>query len=149
MIVLGLDLGQYTGWAVDTKSKFGHWNNKKKPKHTFNEGLILFEHNLMRIINHFDPDYVVYEKPIHGHFNATRRLCNYEGLLLFLSEKHKFPLVEFSPKEIKMMAGKGNADKHYMRQSLKELHNIDLDNDHCVDAIWGVMWGHKYLKPWR
>jgi len=76
-----------------------------------------------------------------------------KGIVLLAAEKHKLPIYEFSPLEIKLaITGWGRADKEEMRLAVQELFVLPENNysNHATDAIGAAacyLIKNKYLEP--
>jgi crossover junction endodeoxyribonuclease RuvC len=116
-VVVALDLGSVTGFAVMSKSGFssGTLNFKKKGKFADSGYKALYDY-LCGFVHGIDPIEVVVEKPHAGRFLAPIRILF--GLLAVVhlfTDEFGFKLTEYSPKEIKKFwTGKGNATKDEM-----------------------------------
>lgn len=118
MIILGLDPGSTrVGYGFIKKNKneltlikSGLLKIVSKEKH---QRLIEIEKHLLQLIKKNKPDLVAMEKLFFmKNLKTAIEVAQSRGVLTLIIVKHKIPLLEFSPSEIKIaVTGYGMADK--------------------------------------
>lgn len=101
--------------------------------------LLIMEKETRRIIRQYQPDVLTIESIF---FFQNRRsalaVSQMKGVVLLAAEKHKLPIYEFSPLEIKLaVTGWGRADKEEMRLAVQQLLSLKENNysNHATDAL--------------
>lgn len=116
--------------------------------------LVKMEKEARRLIREHRPDILAIESIF---FFQNRRsalaVSQMKGIVLLAAEKHKLPVYEFSPLEIKLaVAGWGKADKKDMHLAVNQLLRLKLadQSDHATDALGAAacfLIKNKFLKP--
>jgi Holliday junction resolvasome RuvABC endonuclease subunit len=137
MVIVALDLGTTTGFAVHSKHGItsGTLNFKKKGKFHDSAFKALYDF-LCTFTEGGVPVEIAVEKPHAGRFIApVRILFGLLAVVHLFSDEFGIILTEYSPKEIKKFAtGSGNAKKPEMVAAVqKEFPNITNDNQ--ADAV--------------
>ena len=127
MIILGLDPGSVrVGYGFIKKQgdelrliKAGLLKISSKDK---SQRLIELEKSFSELLKKQNPELVVLEKLFFmKNLKTAVEVAQSRGVLTLIAAKHKIPLLEFSPTEIKIAAtGYGRADKKPWRKWLKE-----------------------------
>ena len=147
MIILGLDLGNRTGWALynDGVILSGTWENSRSSQSRFEGGgmrYVRFLDNLKKLPR---PDRIAVEE-VRSHKRAGQGSQNvtaaqvYGGYLATLSqwcEIEKIPFEGIPVAGIKRRAtGKGNANKEKVVAATKKLSPKEISDDNEADAFW-------------
>lgn len=147
MIILGLDLGNNTGWSLynDGVIISGVWENSRSSQSRFEGGgmrYVRFLDNLKKLPR---PDRIAFEE-VRSHKRSGQRSENvgaaqvYGGYLAILAqwcEKENIPFEGVPVGVIKKRAtGKGNANKEKVIQATTELSKKDIYDDNEADAFW-------------
>lgn len=135
--ILTLDLGAKTGWAVSNDGDYNFSDYWEVPSNkTYGQKYWYFNNELRYVINKFNPSFIAYEK-VQRHIGtyAAHAYGAYQGILHFVAEDYRIPIVTMSVGEIKkFITGKGNADKQMVIDAVNERgHNITDDNE--ADAV--------------
>lgn len=92
-------------------------------------------------------DVVVYERPFVRGQDATRSLWGIAGMIEGRAAVDGYPVVDYSPGEIKMhTTGHGNADKDAMIAAA-QLTGYAGDNEHEADAWCLLRFAELHYKP--
>lgn len=92
-------------------------------------------------------DVVVYERPFVRGQDATRSLWGIAGLIEARAGVDGYPVVDYSPSEIKLYTtGHGNADKDQMTFAA-QLTGYKGDNEHEADAWCLLRFAEINYKP--
>ena len=147
MIILGLDLGNLTGWALynDGVILSGTWENSRSSQSRFEGGgmrYVRFLDNLKKLPR---PDRIAFEE-VRSHKRAGQGSQNvtaaqvYGGYLATLSqwcEIEKVPFEGISVAGIKRRAtGKGNSNKEKVVAATLALSPKEISDDNEADAFW-------------
>ncbi len=156
MVILGIDPGyERLGLAVvdqeNSKTKLLYSDcfttNKKS---LFNERLLSLGIEIERVIKEWKPDFVATEKLFFTVNQKTAmNVAEARGAINYLCAKHKLPVIEYTPLEIKTcITGYGSADKKQMTSMIPHLIKIDkkIKYDDEYDAI-GVALTHLARAP--
>jgi crossover junction endodeoxyribonuclease RuvC len=160
MIVLGIDPGTAeTGYGFITLRRktpkiidCGLIKTESQREDAYR--LLTMEKEIRKLIRLYKPDILAIESIF---FFQNRRsalaVSQMKGIVLLAAEKHKLPIYEFSPLEIKLaITGWGRADKEEMRLAVQELFVLPENNysNHATDAIGAAacyLIKNKYLEP--
>lgn len=155
MIVLGIDPGyDRCGLALISKSAQGSElidsfclvTNKKD---TFSQRLLSIGNQLEKIIKDNKPDELAMEKLFFSVNQKTAlQVAEVRGLISYLGAKHRLPLYEYGPGEIKLtITGYGKANKNQIALMLPRLIKIkkDISLDDEFDAI-AIALAHLAIK---
>ena len=145
MLVLGIDPG-YDRLGVALVKKDGGKEELvfsdcflSSPKDTLGERLLSVGNELEKLIKEHKPDTVATEKL---YFTVNQKtamsVAEARGVISYLSAKHKIPLFEYTPPEIKLtVTGYGNANKKQVAEMIPRLIKISkgIKYDDEYDAI--------------
>ncbi len=116
--------------------------------------LLMMEKEIRKLIRQHQPDVLAIESIF---FFQNRRsalaVSQMKGIVLLAAEKHKLPVYEFSPLEIKLaITGWGKADKEEMRLAVQQLFTLKENSysDHTTDALGAAacfLIKNKFLLP--
>jgi crossover junction endodeoxyribonuclease RuvC len=141
MIIIGVDPGVATiGYAIiKTKNpKHKHFNREEKPK-VIDFGCIITEPNssagerlkkiyneLNKLIKKHKPNIISVENLyFFKNLKTAMPVSQAKGVILFTAAKHKIPVYEFTPLQVKMtITGYGKAEKRQVQKMTKELLNL-------------------------
>lgn len=144
MLILGLDPGSTrVGYGFIQKNKneltlikSGLLKIVSKEKH---QRLIEIEKHLLQLIKKNKPDLVAMEKLFFmKNLKTAIEVAQSRGVLTLIIVKHKIPLLEFSPSEIKIaVTGYGMADKKAVAKMISLILKIGKikGHDDVTDAI--------------
>lgn len=129
--ILALDLGTNAGWcytdSVGTES--GFFTAKT---------YVPWAKNFLDLVDLYKPEIIVCSQTnSFGHFNATRKMYCYFGIICYLSEKLELPVIEFNDSQArKAVFGIGRGKKEFFHNKFNEMFP---DNKHFTgdqkDAI--------------
>lgn len=107
-------------------------NHETKLKYIFDKTLAL--------IDEFHPDEVALEAPFFGkNVQSMLKLGRAQGVAMAASLHRNIPIIEYSPKKIKMaITGNGNASKEMVAGMLKNLFNLKEFPTKYMDASDGL-----------
>jgi len=152
MRILGLDLGNKTGWSLfdDGVITHGVWINYESSKSRF-EGAgmryISFTDSLDRLPR---PDRVYFEEvrshrragQISDNVGAAQVYGAYLAILSVWCEQKGIPYGSFGVSEIKKRAtGKGNANKELVMEAAAKISRHAFPDDNEADAFWAMIMG--------
>ncbi len=145
MIILGIDPGTAeTGYGLiscqNSRSKIvDHGLITTRSDHEDARRLFVMEKETRKIIRQYNPDILAIESIF---FFQNRRsalaVSQMKGIILLAAEKHKLPIYEFSPLEIKLaVSGWGRANKEEMRLAVQKLFSLEEGkySNHATDAL--------------
>lgn len=154
MLILGLDPGSVAiGYGLIKKGKkelkllkSGLLKISSKDK---NQRLLEIEKSFLRLLKNNKVDVVVMEKLFFmKNMKTALEVAQSRGVLTLVAAKHKIPLLEFSPSEIKSsVAGYGLADKKAVAKMVAKILKIDTINkpDDETDAIAAALTAINYI----
>lgn len=147
MLVLGIDPGyDRLGIALIKKEKgkeeliFSDCFTSST-KETLGQRLLNVGDKLEKIIQEYQPDTVATEKLFFTVNQKTAlKVAESRGVISYLCAKHKLPLTEYTPGEIKLtVTGYGNANKKQIAEMVPRLIKINkeikLDDEYDAIAI--------------
>lgn len=154
MIILGLDPGSTRiGYGFIKKEKRGFKFIESgllaisaKDRH---QRLLELERSLARLLKKKKPDLVVLERLYFAkNLKTVIEVSESRGVLTFILIKHKIPLLEFTPLEIKLaVTGYGLSDKKAVIKVIAKILNLDkiVGGDDAADALAAAITGaiHK------
>jgi len=116
--------------------------------------LLMMEKEMRRIIRQHQPDLLTIES-IFFFQNRSSALAvsQMKGVVLLAAEKHKLPIYEFSPLEIKLaVTGWGRAGKEDVQVAVQQLFALKDNNysNHATDALGSAacyLIKNKLLQP--
>lgn len=144
MKILGIDPGSARiGWGLIKKDKkglefvgAGLLKIFSKDK---NQRLLDLEKSFSRLLKKEKPDLAAIEKLyFFKNVKTAMEVAQSAGILTFLIIKHKIPLLEYTPSEIKSgITGYGRADKKSVAKMVAKILNLDKINkcDDVTDAL--------------
>jgi crossover junction endodeoxyribonuclease RuvC len=145
MIILGIDPGTAeTGYGLiscqNSRSKIvDHGLITTQSNREDAHRLLVMEKETRKIIRQYHPDILAIESIF---FFQNRRsalaVSQMKGIVLLAAEKHKLPIYEFSPLEIKLaVSGWGRASKEEMRLAVQKLLSLKdgTYSNHATDAL--------------
>jgi len=101
------------------------------------------------ILKERKPDGVILEKIFFSRNQKTAlKISEIKGVILYLAKKHKIPVLEFSPNELKLgITGYGLADKKQVQYAVKMLlKDKDISKfDDVFDALALALLGASHL----
>jgi crossover junction endodeoxyribonuclease RuvC len=153
MIIIGVDPGTATtGWGVIKKSGI----KKREPK-ALDYGCITTSPNLSagerlkkinlelsKLIKKYKPNVLAVENLyFFKNLKTAMPVSQTKGVILFTAAKHKIPVYEFTPLQIKMaITGYGRAEKKQVQKMIKTLLNLEENpkdknkrKDDATDAL--------------
>lgn len=158
MLILGIDPGSTrVGYGLIRREKnqlelleSGLLKIEAKNK---NERLLDLEKSFSKLLNRVKPDLAVLEK-LYFVKNAKTGLevAQSRGILTLLVIKHKIPLLEFTPLEIKQaLTGYGKSDKKAVLNSVRKILKTEVvrGGDDAADAIAAAITGMNYPSALR
>lgn len=153
MIILGIDPGvARMGYGVveevthNTRAiAYGCFETLSKTPH--GERLVAVHKELLRLIKKYRPDKIAVEKLFFSkNVKTALTVSEARGVVLMTCAALRIPIVEISPKEVKLtLTGYGQADKQQMQrmvQLLLKLKNIPKPDD-AADALAIAMAGAR------
>lgn len=148
-IILGLDPGTaITGFGVIKENKnnleyinCGHIATSSDK--TSAARLLLISDSLEKILEEYKPDVVAIESLFFAKNRATAiAVAQARGVLLSIVAKHKLPIMEYTPLQVKQtLTGYGRAEKRQMQKMvqsilrLKEMPKLDDSADALALAV--------------
>lgn len=153
MLILGLDPGSVrVGYGLIKKQrgelqfiKAGLLKISSKDK---NQRLLELEKSFSKLLKKQSPDLVILEKLFFmKNLKTAMEVAQSRGVLTLIIAKHKIPLLEFSPTEIKIAAtGYGHADKKAVAKMVERILGIDKIKavDDVSDALAAAITGANY-----
>jgi len=135
MIILGLDPGTaITGFGIIEvinnlqKKHIAHGQIKTDKSLSDSERLEQIEKDLIELLNIYKPDIVSVEKLFfYNNVTTAMSVSQSRGVLLLTLQKHKIPILEYTPLQLKQgLTGDGRADKKQVQQMVK----LELKLDH-------------------
>lgn len=156
MLILGLDPGSVAiGYALIKKEnkelrllKSGLFKISSKDK---NKRLLDIEKSFLRLLKNNKINVVAIEKLFFmKNMKTALEVAQSRGVLTLVAAKHKIPLLEFSPSEIKnSVTGYGLADKKAVAKMVAKILKIDTINkpNDETDAIATALTATNRLKP--
>ena len=153
MVILGIDPGSTRigyGLIHENRGKLkllrsGLLNIKAKTK---NERLVDLEKSFLRLLRETKPNLAVLEKLFFvKNLKTGLEVAQSRGILTLLIIKHKIPLLEFTPLEIKRaITGSGRADKQDVIRSVVKILKIKnfKGGADASDAIAAALTGLSY-----
>lgn len=155
MLILGIDPGSTrTGYGLIKKSggdlilvKAGLLKIFSKDK---NERLVDLEKSFSLILNKYKADLAVLEKLYFvKNLKTGLEVAQSRGVLTLLIMKHKIPILEVTPLEIKKtVTGYGMSDKKAVAKIVSQILKIkNLGKiDDVTDALGAAIYGANYLN---
>lgn len=155
MLILGIDPGSTrTGYGLIKKSggdliliKAGLLKISSKDK---NERLVDLEKSFSLILNKYKADLAVLEKLYFvKNLKTGLEVAQSRGVLTLLIMKHKIPILEVTPLEIKKtVTGYGMSDKKAVAKIVGQILKIkNLGKiDDVTDALGAAIYGANYLN---
>ena len=147
MIILGLDLGNTTGWSLYNEGVIlsGTWDNARSSQARFEGGGMRYVRFLDVLKKMPRPDRIAFEE-VRSHKRAGQRSENvtaahvYGGYLATLAQwcdLEKIPYEGLAVSAIKTRAtGKGNSNKEKVVEACKKLSPNEITDDNEADAFW-------------
>lgn len=157
MRILGIDPGTaITGYGVIEKKGRGGIHVAHgcitTDKGTLKEKrLLLLERGMLTLLREYRPDVVAVESLyFFKNLKTALPVSEARGVILLTIAKHKLPLYEFTPPQVKMsVTGYGKAEKKQM-QKMVQLH-LKLDSlpkpDDAADALAVALACSSVLRP--
>jgi crossover junction endodeoxyribonuclease RuvC len=107
---------------------------------TFEDRLVVLGDGLEKIIKQFSPDHLAIETLFFTKNQKTAMMvAEVRGVILYISNKHKLTISEYSPPQIKLaIAGHGRASKDEIAYMISKIIDIPGNNkriDDEADAI--------------
>jgi crossover junction endodeoxyribonuclease RuvC len=144
-IILGIDPGYADlGYGVISCHNSGLKyltcdNIQSNPKEKMPERLLCVSDALSQIMVKFKPDIVAIEKLFFFKNQKTAmNLAQSRGVVMLLTAKHKIPIVEFTPPQIKQsLTSHGQASKQQVAHMVMTLLNVKnlKKKDDAIDAL--------------
>lgn len=133
--ILALDVATKTGWAV--KGASGIWDFKLQRDESSGMRIIRFRAKLREIVAVENIDLIVFERTAGAFKGALIVQSELHGVLKLFCEDNKIDYRSYSAKEMKALAGYGNASKKFMIDTAIVRHapNLIIDDNHA-DALW-------------
>ncbi len=156
MLILGIDPG-YDRLGVALVKKDGGKEELvfsdcfiSSNKDTLGERLLVVGNKLEKLIKEYKPDSIATEK-LYFTVNQKTALSVAEarGVISYLCAKHKLPLTEYTPPQIKLtVTGYGNANKKQIAEMIPRLIKIskEVRYDDEYDAI-AIALTHLAINP--
>lgn len=153
MLILGLDPGSVRiGYGLIKKQggelqfiKAGLLKISSKDK---NQRILELEKSFSELLKKQNPDLVILEKLFFmKNLKTAMEVAQSRGVLTLIVAKHKIPLLEFSPTEIKIAAtGYGRADKKAVAKMVERILGINKIKavDDVSDALAAAITGANY-----
>ncbi|MBI2609769.1 crossover junction endodeoxyribonuclease RuvC [Candidatus Giovannonibacteria bacterium] len=152
MVVLGIDPGiERLGWGLVKKNasnseRLDSGVKKTSQKKATPERLYEIEEFMDNLLSDKKPDLVSIEKLFFSKNVKTALLIGeVRGVILAVTQKHRIPIREFSPSEIKIaVCGYGQADKKSVAEMLRlqiefpQRKMIDDETDALACALCGI-----------
>lgn len=136
-MIIGLDLGNTTGYSVMTDDGglvySGTWKCKKRTP----AAVLAFYENLSSLVTEWDVSSIAYEAVKQNH-KGKAAACAYgswEGLVWLVSAMMDVGLVPVNPMDIKRWIGTFNADKADSEAAVYQKYGIVTADDNESDAI--------------
>ncbi len=132
-----MDPGQRTGFAVIEGDKVIKSGVIEIGKVTSYEGLQHIYEGIVKVLDETTPDVLVCESLFyHKNIKSLVKLAETKGVICLAAIKHGIPVVEYTPREIKLaITGNGNASKQQVRYMVEQIFGIEVDNVHVADAL--------------
>ena len=155
MKILGVDPGSTrVGYGLIKKEKSelkflgsGILKISSKDK---NQRLVELEESFLELLKKEKPDWAVLERLYFmRNMKTAIEVSQSRGVLTLLIVKHKIPLLEFTPLEIKQgVSGYGMADKKSVAKAVMKILNIKKihGGDDAADALAAAVVGSSYIK---
>jgi len=146
MVILGLDLGTKTGWALKTKKTVysGVWNFSAKKYDGAGMRFLKFKHELEALVASHKVEAVYYEA-VRRHIgtDAAHIYGGFMATLQALCEDMRVPYAGISVGTIKKHAcGKGNGSKEMIIAAAKaKWPHVEIIDDNHADALWVMQCG--------
>lgn len=134
MRILGIDTG-YVNVGVSLYNS--DTNEVEYYSHYSSTGRFGFYCWFFDLFSELKPDLIVLEKPYYSFRSASElQVIEYTGTLKLIAEMQEIDYICISPKTAKKeFTGNGNASKQVIIDKVKEVFNIELDNNHIADSI--------------
>jgi Holliday junction resolvasome RuvABC endonuclease subunit len=139
--VLGLDLGNTTGWALFHSGaiRSGVWRLSKgikKADRPFR--LNRLYHQLDKLVETIGcPAVVSYEQPAGLRGHAAKVIPAYQGIVELWMIRRGLELKTYTPSEVKRFAtGKGKSNKDEMMEAAERRWGYDMVTHDEADALW-------------
>jgi len=152
-VVLALDLGTKTGWALYNGNKIlsnvEDFSLKTNEKNRQGKRFEKFETFLNLMHEEHNIDYVFFEKVMQHHKSrAAGAIYNgFWAVLINWCEKNKINYVGMAVGTIKLfIAGKGNASKDDVINSVKNRGFSDIKDDNEADALALLLYAISSVK---
>lgn len=155
MIILGIDPGSTRiGYGLIKKEKGGlkfvRAGLLKITSKDKNQRLLDLERSFSRLLKKEKPDLVVLEKIYFlKNLKTALEVTQSRGVLTFIVVKHKIPLLEYTPLEIKSaITGYGLADKKAVAKMVTKILKINRikGGDDAADALAAAITGGYSLS---
>ncbi|MDB5259911.1 MAG: crossover junction endodeoxyribonuclease RuvC [Candidatus Nomurabacteria bacterium] len=126
-------------------------------KESFEERLLKAGDELENIIKEYSPNEVSIEKIFFTRSKTTAmHVAQIRGVCIYLTQKHKLLMAEYSPPEIKLsVAGHGGASKDDVSFMVSRILKLDqtknktLDDEMDAIAIALTHSSHRKMKGWK
>lgn len=139
MIVLGIDLGTHTGWAL-SDAEAGTWDLKPRSHESNGMRLVKFRASLSEVIEKGHVTHVAFEDAAFqpGGNGAAVVYGELLGMLKVVCHDMGVEYQGFKAATIKKFAtGKGNANKNLMETAAaKRWPDLVITDDNMADALW-------------
>ena len=160
MIILGIDPGTaITGYGIisTTKTKHQKQDKNEKPKvidfgciittpsSSVGRRLEIIHKEVLALIKKYKPDLVSVETLFFfKNLKTAMPVSQAKGVILLAIQKHKIPVLEFTPLQVKMtVVGYGKAEKKQVQEMTKQLLDLssfdikekDRKKDDAFDAL--------------
>ena len=146
MIILGIDPGTaITGYGIikkqprNTLSCISYNCIYTDKKDTAQERLMVLENGLNSVIRLHRPDVIVVEKLYFAkNIKTAMPVAEARGVILLTAAKHKLPVYEFTPLQMKMVVtGYGRAEKKQVQRMVQQILSLsELPRpDDAADAL--------------
>ena len=133
MIILGLDPGSAkTGYGVVEKGlrskltciTYGCITTPQSESNS--ERLLILEKELVRVLRRYRPDVAGVERLFFfKNLKTVMPVSEARGVILLTLARHKIPIHEFTPLQVKMtIAGYGRAEKKQIQRMVKEILSL-------------------------
>lgn len=136
MIIIGIDPGTATtGWGIIKKSStkksepkvLDYGCIKTNPNLTPGQRLKKINSELAKLIRKYKPKILAVENLyFFKNLKTAMPVSQAKGVILFTAAKHKIPVYEFTPLQVKMaITGYGRAEKKQVQKMIKTLLNLE------------------------
>ncbi|RKY30654.1 MAG: hypothetical protein DRP74_06580 [Candidatus Omnitrophota bacterium] len=138
MRILALDAAsEYTGWCflVDNKLiNMGVLDCHRIPR-PFR--MVHLGHNIIKLIQRFDPEYLCTEGIYQRYFKAFVSLARIQGMIMWIwwTLKLDLPIIIPCVEARKELGIPGNAKKVVVLKQVNKLYRLKLKDDNIADAV--------------